>query len=118
MRRWWRVWLRGACALLLLGAGMGPARAAQDQPTATKTKDGLHFNLPSDWPVEKRDGVVGPVPVEEYLTRRFNVLDSRLRVVEDQMNSFDVRLRVLEEQLKKQRRLQSSEPNEGAAPTP
>ena len=117
MRDGLRVWRQGGWSVVALMAGMHLALAAEEpalSKTTTKSKDGLHFNVPADWPVEKRDGVTAPIPVEEYLGRKFGSLDSRLRVVEEQTNSFELRLRVLEEQLKKQRRLQSGEPGEGA----
>lgn len=104
---------------MLVIAGMGLADAADERAsskTVVKTKDGLHFNLPADWPVEKRDGVVAPIPMEEYLGRKFSTLENRVHLLEGQAGSLDLRLRVMEEQLKKQQRLQSGEAAGGAAP--
>ena len=71
--------------------------------TVQKTKEGLHFNLPPDWPVEKRGGVMAPIPIEEYLSRKFSAMSSQLQLLEQRLNGLDVRLRVVEEELKKQR---------------
>ncbi len=76
------------------------AEEARKNPTVQKTADNLHFQLPPDWPVEKRGGVVAPVPVEEYLAMKFSVLESRLQAMEQRLSSLDVRLRILEERAK------------------
>ncbi len=73
------------------------ATQATQSQTVIKKKDGLRFNVPSDWPVEERNGAVGPIPIEEYLAKKFASLESRLRLLEQQVSSFDLRLRVLEE---------------------
>lgn len=91
-----------------------PAQAADSKSSAStvvKTKEGLHFNVPGDWPIEERNGSVGPVPVEEYLAMKFSGIESRLRTLEQQISGFDLRLRVLEEEVKspRQRGLRSSE---------
>lgn len=82
-----------------LAAGEEGSTATQPQ-TVVKKKDGLRFNVPSDWPVEERNGAVGPIPIEEYLAKKFASLESRLRVLEQQVSSYDLRLRVLEESKK------------------
>ncbi|MBI4340942.1 MAG: hypothetical protein HY598_01525 [Candidatus Omnitrophica bacterium] len=97
---------------VLLGAALGFAPAplaaepvpAEASSTVIKKKDGLRFNVPPDWPVEERNGAVGPIPIEEYLGRKFSSLESRLRVLEQQISSFELRLRVLEEEGKRSSR--------------
>jgi hypothetical protein len=74
-----------------------------------KNRDGLNFNLPEDWPIEKRGGVVAPIPVEEYLSKKFKSVEERIRFIEQQVGALDMRVRILEEQSKKQQRLQSVE---------
>jgi len=96
---------RALAAVLVLGLlAAADARAAADEAgagdaaaTVVKTKDGLRFTVPPDWPIEERNGVVAPIPVEEYLGRKFAGMESRLRTLEQQVNSFDLRIRVLEE---------------------
>ena len=93
-------------AALLAVTASWPARA-EDPPTepATirKTKEGLHFNLPPDWPLEKRGGVMAPIPIEEYLAQKFKAIESQLQALGQQLNQFDVRLRIVEEEMKRQR---------------
>ena len=82
----------------------GAERQERETPvTIRKTSEGLHFQLPPDWPVEKRGTLVGPIPIEEYVARKFTAMDQRLKVLEQQVGSLDVRVRVLEEDLKRQR---------------
>ena len=104
-----------ASSLIVMVVGDHVARAAEEatskEPsTVKKTEDGLHFNLPADWPIEKRGGITAPIPIEEYLARKFKALESRLQALEERFNGFDVRLRVLEEEAKKRRQaLRSAE---------
>lgn len=97
---------------LLVLAGAWSAEAKDERAEGTtviRTEEGLRFKLPADWPVEKRGSIVAPIPVEEYLSKKFSVLDTRLRQLEQQLASFDLRLRVIEEHLKEQNRLRSGE---------
>ena len=89
--------------LFLIAAGAQPVVAgdeAAERATVRKTKEQLHFELPPDWPIEKRGGIVGPIPVEEYLAQKFKTLDARLNALEQRLSGLDIRLRVLEEALK------------------
>ena len=90
---------------------MGEELSESERATVRKTRDQLHFELPPDWPIEKRGGVVGPIPVEEYLAMKFKAMDSRVRTIEQQLNGLDLRLRVLEETVNglRQQQLRSSE---------
>ncbi|MBI3011070.1 MAG: hypothetical protein HYY58_01065 [Candidatus Omnitrophica bacterium] len=87
-------------------------RAGERVDMVLKTKEGLHFKVPPDWPVEKRDGVVAPIPIEEYMFRKFSAMESRLRALEQQVGAMELRIRVLEEELNKQQGLRSG----GASP--
>lgn len=51
-------------------------------PETTKTKKGLRFTVPEDWPVEERAGVVAPISVAEYVTKKFRDIESRLEKIE------------------------------------
>jgi hypothetical protein len=93
----------------------GPTLLAQDEEgldddaTRVVTQQGLHFKLPEDWPIEKRNGVVAPIPVEEYLSSKTKLLESRIHTLEQQLSSMDLRMLVLEEKLSSQRGLRSGE---------
>lgn len=96
---------------------------AEDAPDASgsvtirKSKEGLNFTLPPDWPIEKRGGIMAPIPIEEYLGRKFSTLESRLKLLEQQANGLDVRLRIVEEGLKRQQR-QGLTSTESSSTTP
>jgi len=40
-----------------------------------KEVDGLRFKVPEDWPIEKRGGVLAPIPTEEYVSMKFKDID-------------------------------------------
>jgi hypothetical protein len=101
----------GAAAGLLLGPGASAETlSSSENPTVRKTQSGLHFQVPADWPIEERGGIVGPIPIEEYLGRKFSAVEARLRNLEQQLSAMEIRLRLLEEEAKKAKALQSSGP--------
>ena len=112
-----------ALAGLLLAAAPWVWAAEEEDPvqppgpaTVRKTKEQLHFELPPDWPVEKRGGIVGPIPVEEYLAMKFKRLESRLQTIEQHLNGLDLRLRVLEEASKSRSPQQGLRSSGGSQP--
>jgi len=53
---------------------------------------------------------MAPIPIEEYLARKFKSLEAQLQVIEQRVSGLDLRVRVLEEASKKQQKgLRSSE---------
>lgn len=96
----WRMLMAGML-LSLCSGGVRLAQAADPEPPADRavvqTKSGLHFRVPADWPIEERNGVTAPVPIEEYVTKKFAALEARIRTLEQQLSGSDLRLRVLEE---------------------
>lgn len=93
----------GVGVLGAAGAVAGEDDASKESVTVRKTADGLHFKVPPDWPIEKRGGITAPIPIEEYLARKFKALDVELQGLEQHLNGVEVRLRVLEEAEKKHR---------------
>ena len=97
--------------LLPVGASLClvlPAEGEEKKGVVTvETPEGLRFSLPPDWPVEKRNGVVGPIPLEEYLSRKFDGIEKRLKTLEEKISAIDLRMRVLEEESRKKAPLSS-----------
>ena len=93
----------GLALLLTLGAAVARADDSTEVKPATvrKVQGNLGFQLPPDWPIERRGGIVGPIPVEEYLAMKFNALEAHLQAIEQTLNGLDLRVRVLEEHEKK-----------------
>ena len=50
------------------------------------TEEGLHFNIPEDMPIERRAGVVAPMPFDEYMYFKFKKLEERLVVIEKKID--------------------------------
>ena len=88
-----------ALALLMLVALQPGTVLAEDSERATvrKSKEQLNFELPPDWPIERRGGLMQPIPVEEYLAMKFKAFDARLQGMEQRMQALDIRLRLLEQ---------------------
>lgn len=117
----------GACVryvaagvLLATLAGRPPwargEEAAKEPATVQKTEQRLHFQLPPDWPIERRGGITAPIPIEEYLARKFKAIEAQLQALDQRFNSLDVRLRVLEEEVKKQSQSKGLRSSESSSP--
>jgi superfamily II helicase len=52
----------------------------------TKEVSGLRFQVPEDWPVEKRGGVLGPIPTEEYVSIKFKEADKEVQAIKDELS--------------------------------
>ncbi len=103
---------RGLMLMVGMVMAVGGAWAADPKDgkgTVKKTAQGLSFQVPPDWPIEKRNGVVGPIPVEEYLTTKFGAFEARVQSLEKQQTALEMRLSVMQEELKKQKGLKSVE---------
>lgn len=99
MRR--AAWALAGLAWAVTLASPGVAEEPSSQAgTVRKTSQGLHFNVPPDWPIEERGGVVAPIPIEEYLAKKFGAIEARLQALEQRFNGLDIRMRVLEEAIK------------------
>lgn len=73
--------LLGLCLLLALAF----VSAGYAQETQTRSREGLKFTVPEDWPIEKRAGVVAPIPIEEYVTKKFRSIEEQLTVLKQQL---------------------------------
>ena len=83
------------------------ARADDENEYTVKTEKNLRFNVPKDWPIEERNGVVGPIPIEKYLSLKFADIRSQLASVNQQINLLDARLQKVERQVKQKKELAS-----------
>ncbi|OGX36771.1 MAG: hypothetical protein A3C36_06570 [Omnitrophica WOR_2 bacterium RIFCSPHIGHO2_02_FULL_52_10] len=69
--------------LALCFSGMLPERQCHAQNT--KKVDGLNFQVPEDWPIEKRGGVLGPIPTEEYVSMKFKDIDEEFESLKSEL---------------------------------
>lgn len=47
---------------------------------------GVGFSVPADWPIERRNGATGPIPIEEYMSLKFNKLEERISALEKKLD--------------------------------
>lgn len=57
-----------------------------------KTWKGLRFTVPPDWPIEERNNVIAPIPIEEYLAKKFSEMENRLEALGRQMQTLEQRV--------------------------
>ena len=96
---------RSVVFLLFLSASAGSLHA-YDESEADKmaeeiakngfqvvtTKEGLRFNVPSDMPIQRKDGLVQPVPFEEYLYIKFKKIEQRVVLLDEKVKKMDEKL--------------------------
>lgn len=73
---------------MIIAAGwviVGSAGVHADDDDSVKTEKGLRFAVPSDWPIEEHGGALAPIPVEEYVVRKFKAIESRLKTIESSL---------------------------------
>ncbi len=46
---------------------------------------GVGFSVPADWPIERRNGATGPIPIEEYMAMKFNKFEERISALESKL---------------------------------
>jgi len=67
---------------------------------SSKKMKGLHFQVPEDWPIEERGGIVGPIPTEEYIAIKFKATEEQSQVIKDKftdrMNELQLNLKRME----------------------
>lgn len=82
--------------------------------TVIKVVDGIKFDVPEDRPIERKDGVIGPMPMDKYVAFKFSKSEKRLEKIEDSIERIEEDLKLIRkdiESLKKHRI--SSEKQEG-----
>jgi prefoldin subunit 5 len=52
-----------------------------------KAMKGLNFQVPEDWPIEKRGGIVAPIPTEEYVAKKFKSVAEELQALKDELTA-------------------------------
>jgi len=52
---------------------------------SSKKNKGLNFQVPDDWPIEKRGGLLGPIPIDEYVVMKFNIANEEISAVKNEL---------------------------------
>lgn len=66
-----------------------------DVEPSVVTQDGLRFNVPADWPIEKHGAAVGPIAVEDYMVRKFKMVEARLEAAEQRVAELERQVKTL-----------------------
>lgn len=95
-----RFFVIGAIGLTALGAATPVATAEEAKKDASEdaanfqyqtvtTKEGLHFRVPEDMPIEQKGGIQAPVPFDEYMYGKFKQIDARLKGIETKLENIE-----------------------------
>lgn len=57
--------------------------------TTVTTPEGLTFRVPEDMPIEKRNGIVAPIPFDEYMYGKFRQMDARMSSIEARLGRIE-----------------------------
>ena len=92
MKHVWLGWVIVAWCVTSPAMAQTAQTVEEKENLVTKELKGFKFKVPADWPVEDRDGQVGPVPVEEYLAKKFSAVSARFDAVEKQLAALETRV--------------------------
>ena len=59
----------------------------------TVTQEGLAFRVPEDMAVEKRNGILAPVPFDEYMYSKFKKIDEKLKAIDKKLDDIETLLK-------------------------
>ena len=77
-------------------------RAAGDtdkEGLVIKSVDGLKFRVPEDMPIEKKNGIVAPMDLTEYVAIKFSRTEKRLRNIQERIEKIEEELNLIEERI-------------------
>ena len=106
------------------GLAAAPMRArAEDKADAPKDGDlvvttagNIRYISLKDWPARRKNGVISPVPMEEYLSMKFGQLREQLAAVNQRFQALEQKMKQFEES-QTQLQAQVTQVKEDAAPT-
>ncbi len=108
---WWIVCCGLFGSLVVVWIGWTEERHLSDaEITVRTTEDGHRLLLPKDWPIERKNGVIAPVGVEQYLSVKFNQVEQAFQSIDARLNQLEARVTTLEQdQQSTQQRLRALE---------
>ncbi len=85
------------CFLLSFSVGLSAAEVQKTQddkeeellPYTVKTQEGLIFRVPEDMPIEKRGGIIAPIPFDEYMYRKLKLINDELTDVKKRLEKIE-----------------------------
>lgn len=69
--------------VLILSMGLVLMPSGNAYAQGSKKVGTLKFQVPDDWPVEKRGGLMTPVPTEEYVSIKFKEIAEEFQIIKD-----------------------------------
>lgn len=76
-------------AIVLSLPCVGFAQEEKETETAenpVRVVSGVGFSVPADWPIVRRNGATGPIPIEEYMGLKFKKLEERISALEKKLD--------------------------------
>lgn len=88
------------CPFVLRAAVDADKEEELEDGMVIKTVDGLRFTVPKDRPIEKKDGIIGPMALDRYVAIKFSKIEERLQKIEASIDKIEERLTSAEEEIK------------------
>jgi len=60
----------------------------------TIKQGGLNFQVPEDWPIEKRGGILAPIPTEEYVSIKFKATEEKFETIKQALTQAQTRMKL------------------------
>ena len=68
--------------------------------TTVTTKEGLSFRVPEDMPIEKRGGLLGPIPFDEYTYSKLKQIDTKIQGLNEKLDRIEKKMDEAKEEKK------------------
>lgn len=99
--------------VLIVSMGLIFIMCANNYAQSSKKVGKLNFQVPEDWPIEKRGGLMTPIPTEEYMLSKFKEIEKEFQTIGEDFSeafkSFESDLKSIEEGLSKEIKKRQSE---------
>ena len=79
-------------------ANLSDEEKLEVESSTITTKEGLTFRVPKDMPIEMRNGIQAPVPIEEYMYAKFKKVEKRMSRIDEKLDNIEKLLISLKEE--------------------
>ena len=106
--------------ILIVSIGLIFVTYGNSYAQSSKKVGKLNFQLPEDWPIGKRGGLISPIPIEEYVSIKFAEIEKEFQAIKDEFSEkfigLQSNLKNIEEGLSKEiKKRQSENATQGGA---
>jgi len=78
------------------GTSVGDSDKTTELAGSVKDTRGLRFSVPDDWPIERVGNTIGPISIEDYMSRKFAAVNEKLDKQQETITALEKRVEDVE----------------------